>query len=124
MNLKKHGIDNYEVVFTLNGKENEHIQHLYILTTENSLPVRWIGEISREDVFGWYEKSALLFPSYIETIGLPIYEAIMVGSPIILSNCKYAKNIAGQYEKAYFFDYQNGEELAKYMEDYIHMIYV
>ena len=66
-----------------------------------------------------YEKSVLLFPSYIETIGLPILEARAVKSPILLSDCLYSKSIAGNYELADFFKYDDPETLAKLMAKFI-----
>lgn len=117
--LKDQNIENYEVVFTLNGNESNNIKRLYQIANDSGLPVRWIGTLSREKVFELYEKSALLFPSYIETIGLPIYEALSIEAPVILSDCKYARNVADGYKKAYFFDYKNKNQLAQYMKKYI-----
>ena len=117
--LKELNIVNYEVVFTLNGDESDYIKMLQRIAVNNNLPVRWVGILPREQVFEWYEKSALLFPSYIETIGLPIYEALSIEAPVILSDCKYARNVAGGYKKAYFFDYKDKNQLSKYMKKYI-----
>jgi glycosyltransferase involved in cell wall biosynthesis len=117
--LKKDGYENYEVVFTLNGDETDEISKLYKISTDENLPVRWVGTLPREDVFGWYEKSALVFPSYIETVGLPIYEAENTGSPMILANCEYAKCVAKDYARAAYFDYDDAGALTELMAEYI-----
>lgn len=111
--LSKENINNYEVIFTLNGNENERISRLKAEAEHHHLNIRWIGIIPREDVFKWYEKSVLIFPSYIETIGLPIYEAMQVGSPIIVTNCGYAKSLSSNYERKKNFDFNNYFQLAE-----------
>lgn len=113
--LKKANITNYEVIFTLNGNENEGIARIKNEAEENDINIRWIGTIPREEVFKWYERSILIFPSYIETIGLPIYEAMQVGSPIIVTNCEYAQSLTKDYKKAFRFNYDDVFDLEKIM---------
>ncbi|MDP3444100.1 MAG: glycosyltransferase, partial [Ignavibacteria bacterium] len=69
--LKEQSIKNYCVIFTLNGDENKHIAQLYKEVKEHELPVEFIGSLLREEVFDYYTRSILIFPSYIETVGLP-----------------------------------------------------
>ena len=45
---------------------------------------------------------ALLFPSYIETFGLPLIEAAKVGIPIIASDLDYAREVLDGYKGATF----------------------
>lgn len=113
--LKKKGIENYSVVFTLLGKETAEIEALYQVTQRENLPIHWIGPITREEVFEYYSKSTLIFPSFIETVGLPIIEAGMVGCPILLSNCNYSKEFTKHFSKTNTFDYNNHKELARLM---------
>ena len=54
---------------------------------EKTLPIRFVGMMSREDLFAQYARSVLVFPSYIETIGLPLLEARSVGAPILAADC-------------------------------------
>lgn len=117
--LKEKRVTNYTIVFTLNGNETSNIKEIYSKAIELGLDFKWIGSIERKKVFDWYEKSVLLFPSYIETIGLPILEARAVKSPILLSDCLYSKSIAGNYELADFFKYDDPETLAKLMAKFI-----
>lgn len=50
---------------------------------------------------------ALLFPSYIESFGLPLIEAASAGLPIIVSDLPYAKDVIGDYEGSVFVEYNN-----------------
>ena len=102
--LKEEGKNDYKVIFTLKGNENEHIASLYNIVEKNELPIKFIGSLTREEVFGFYAKSTLIFPSYIETVGLPLLEAKMHNTPILASDSDYAHEIIDGYEKVEFFN--------------------
>ncbi|MBV1819020.1 glycosyltransferase [Anaerosalibacter bizertensis] len=108
--LKEEKMGNFKVVFTLRGNENKHISKLYKEIKDKDLPIEFIGSISRDEVFDYYTKSVLLFPSYIETFGLPMLEAKMHKRIILASDCLFSHEILEGYDKAYFFncfDYKN-----------------
>ena len=65
LKLKEQGINNYSVVFTLNGDETPEIKYIHDKAKEESLDFQWVGALNREQVFEWYTRSILLFPSYI-----------------------------------------------------------
>lgn len=109
--LKEKNLDNYRVVLTLNGDENENIKTFYQIVKSKKLPVEFIGNLSREEVFIMYTKSILLFPSYIETFGLPMLEAKLHKGIIFASNCAFSHEILDGYENAYYFDPFNSNEL-------------
>lgn len=111
--LKEEGINDYKVIFTLKGDENGHIAYLYNIVEKNELPIKFIGSLPREEVFDFYTKSTLIFPSYVETVGLPLLEAKMHETPIIASNCEFAHEILDGYEKVSFFDPFNERDLLK-----------
>lgn len=117
--LKKKGINNYKVVFTLKGIENNHISSLYRMSNEKYLPIEFIGEINREQVFDYYTKSVLIFPSYIETFGLPLLEARLHNTPILASDCTFSREILRNYNNAFFFRTQDPVELTHLMEKLI-----
>ncbi len=102
--LKKEGIDNFRVIFTLNGCENKNVSKLYKKIKEESLPIEFIGNISREEVFENYTKSVLIFPSYIETVGMPLIEARMHETPILASDCEFSHEILYGYNKVNYFN--------------------
>ena len=117
--LKNEGIDTFKVIFTLKGNENKHISMCYEEVQKYGLPVEFVGNMTREDVFKFYKKSVLVFPSYIETFGLPLLEAKLHGSPIIASDSAFSIEILHDYSNAYFFDSSNLRQLGELMKQMI-----
>ena len=117
--LKQDGIDNYEVVLTLNGDETNHIKTLYRITALNNLPVKFIGSISVDEVYEYYSKSILLFPSYIETFGLPILEVKFHDGIILVSDCPFSREILDNYKNVYYFNPFRIQDLAILMDNLI-----
>lgn len=117
--LKKGNIQDFKVILTLTGDENEHISQLYKEVKEKQLPIEFIGKISRYEVFDLYTKSILLFPSYIESFGLPMLEARLHKTIIFAANCPFSNEILDGYNNAYFFDPFNFIELKNLMEKII-----
>ncbi|MHB8129112.1 MAG: glycosyltransferase [Mobilitalea sp.] len=109
--LKEQGINNYKVIFTLNGDEDKNVSALSNQVKKYQLPVCFVGSLSREKVFDYYSNSVLLFPSFIETVGLPLIEAKMHHTDILVSNCEYAHEILDIYDKVEYFDPFDSEEL-------------
>lgn len=115
LKLKEEGITDYRVIFTLCGDENKNIASIYNYVKEKKLPIEFIGMLRREQVFSQFTKSVLLFPSYIETVGLPLIEAVKHNTIIIVSRCEYSIEILKKYDRASFFDPFNQDQLASIM---------
>jgi glycosyltransferase involved in cell wall biosynthesis len=115
--LKDKNINNFKVIFTLKGDENEHISELYKESKHQQLPIEFVGSLAREQVFDLYTKSVLLFPSYIETFGLPMLEAKLYKGIILASDCPFSHEILNGYENAYFFDPFKADELEELIEN-------
>jgi glycosyltransferase involved in cell wall biosynthesis len=76
--------------------------------------------LSLFEVSEYYNKTdALLFPSTLETWGLPITEFKSYGRPIIVSNLPFALETIGEYERACFFDPLDVNDLAGKMASLI-----
>ena len=68
------------------------------------------GVLSYEQLLTLYKSAhALLFPSYIESLGLPLIEAASFGIPIIASDLPFAHDVVGNYEGAQFVQYDKPE---------------
>jgi glycosyltransferase involved in cell wall biosynthesis len=115
--LKEKGLNNYRILFTLKGNENKHIALIHRRTREYNLPIEFIGAITREQVFDYYTKSILIFPSYIETFGLPMLEAKLHNTPILASDCSFSHEILDGYEHVWFFGVEDAVELATLMQE-------
>lgn len=114
--LKEKGLEDYRVLFTLDADEDRYTEDLYREVKEKSLPIDFIGRLSREKVFELYGKSVLIFPSFIESFGLPMLESRLHGGMILASNCPFSKEVLDGYENAYFFNPFSVNELSKLME--------
>lgn len=114
--LKDKGISNYKVIFTLKGDENKQIKRLKQIALDENLPIDFIGSVDIETVYEYYSKSILIFPSYIETFGLPMLEAKMHESPILASDCAFSHEILDGYNKVNFFEPHNFVILSNLME--------
>lgn len=104
LKLKEEGISNYKVVFTLHQNQNKYTKELYKEIMNNNLPIAFVGELKREEVFVMYSKSILLFPSYIETVGLPLLEAKLHNCPILASDSVFAHEILDGYANVMYFN--------------------
>jgi glycosyltransferase involved in cell wall biosynthesis len=102
--VNKSILKNIKIIFTLNGNENKNIMKLKSVIIKNKLPVDFVGFLPINKVFEYYKKSILLFPSFIETIGLPLIEAKEFGTPIIVADLPYSREALLDYNKVYFFD--------------------
>ena len=71
--------------------------------------------LSREDLYQAYVDNILIFPSYIETIGLPLLEAQYTNTLIFAADCPYSREVLEGYHNAYFFHPFQPQELADLM---------
>lgn len=120
--LKVKGIINFRVIFTINGDENKEVARLRKIILEEDLPIEFIGSISIDKVYEYYSKSILIFPSYLETFGLPLLEARMHQSPIIASDCAFSHEVLDGYDKATFFHPSDELSLSQKILNYIEVI--
>lgn len=110
-------IDRYdfEIYLTIDGTENNYSKKIRE-TYGNDKRIKWIGLQPREKIFEMYnEAGCLIFPSRLETWGLPISEFKMTNKPMILADLEYAHETLGEYEKCYFFKPDDADELANKM---------
>lgn len=91
-------LENILIHFTLGIND---IPELYALIKQYNLIENFdfIGTVSHEELLSMYKGSAaLLFPSIIETLGLPLLEAAAFGLPILVSDLDYSREVIGKYE--------------------------
>ena len=103
--LEKQGYD-FKVVLTLPKEKSTD-------------KIECIGRIPYEEVLELYNKSTLLFPSYIETFGYPLVEARMLGSIILASDCPFSHEALEGYENGYIFNQFDANSLANLMKKVI-----
>ena len=113
--LNRKGITDFKVRFTLKGL-SDVTKRTYDDPYHN---IEWMGRIDRERVFSYYNTGTLIFPSYIETFGVPLAEARQMNTLILASDCPFCREVLKGYENAYYFNPFCEEELALLMEKVI-----
>lgn len=113
--LKTKGIA-YKVLFTMDVNESKYANELYLEVEKKGLNICFVGLLDGEEIMRLYQKATLIFPSYIETFGLPLLEAKSVNGVVLCSDLPFSHEILNEYENAYFFDTMNEKQLADYME--------
>ena len=82
--------------------------------------MNWIGYLYKEALYTYYNRSqCLLFPSKVETWGLPITEFATFHKPMLLADLPYAHETGGGAEQVAFFDPEDPRALANQMKQLI-----
>ena len=69
-----------------------------------------VGALSHADCLTQYRNAdAVVFPSFLESYGLPLVEAMVSGKPIIAADLPYARVLCG--DQAIYFDPESAESL-------------
>mgnify|MGYP003575211577 CR=1 FL=1 len=113
--LQQNKAGDFEVILTIDGTENRYSSEL-VKKYGNLGHVKFVGLLSRSDVFDQYQScDCLIFPSKLETWGLPISEYKNYGKAMIVASLPYAVETVGKYDKVFFFNPENSIELSDYM---------
>ncbi len=80
----------------------------------------FLKSLNRSELLTYYNSiDCLIFPSKLETWGLPISEAKAFQKTILVANLPYAKETVGNYEKVSFFDVDRPQELADLITNFV-----
>lgn len=105
----------FELRITISGAENAYAASLRDRYSRYPA-VKFIGRQSAAEMQQQYrEAEFIVFPSLLETWGLPISEAKHWCKPLILADLPYAHEALGSYDRAVFFDPRKPIELAALM---------
>jgi glycosyltransferase involved in cell wall biosynthesis len=114
--LESQGVSGFEVLLTIDANSNRCGADLFRRYSDLH-NVRWLGRLSRERVYELYgEVDCLVFPSKLETWGLPLTEFKTTGKPILAVDLPYAHETIGSYGRVVFFDEKEPTLLANTME--------
>lgn len=117
--LVERGICDFEVMLTIDGTESKYSRRI-VNEFSGVSQIKFLGLQKREEIFNLYTRSdCLIFPSKLETWGMPITEYKLTSKPLLLADLCYARETIGSYEKVKFFDPENAENLADCMEGII-----
>lgn len=94
---------NLPFVMLLTLDKNEASDFLQEVYDKNLSCIYNIGKVSREEIYQLYTLcDALLFPSLLESYGLPYVEAMTFNKPILTSDLDFAHSVCG--DVAFYFD--------------------
>ena len=117
--LASRGINGFEVRLTLDGTENRYARWLRSRFGDTA-QVRFIGRQTKDQMTAHYgEASAVVFPSKLETWGLPITEAKAQRRPLLVADLPYARETVGNYDLVSFFPADSPEALADLMQSLV-----
>jgi glycosyltransferase involved in cell wall biosynthesis len=109
--LKKRNVDLSSVglYLTINANEDKEISKL-INQFDLNANVQFLGDLSYDNVLVYYKScTTVVFPSYIESFGLPLLEAAAFGKPLIALDTDYAREVIENY-KGVIFAKQNSPD--------------
>ncbi len=113
--LESRGFNQFELWLTFDASVNKYAAHVQ-KEFADVRSVRWLGLLARERIFDLYDEAdCLLFPSRLETWGLPISEFRLFGKPMLLADLPYAHETAAGSGKVRFFDPHDANALADLM---------
>ena len=120
-NNKKEIYENLMVHFTFNRNLSNNRNAVLVNLIKNlqvDEQIKYEGKIPYERVLSFYKScNLMLFPSYIETFGLPLIEAASFGMPILAAEVDYAREVIGDYEGVKFLDYKDAKLWAENIID-------
>ena len=111
---KEIGTGKFRVALTISGEENRYAR--WVKKHWGNVPsIEFQGLMSREKLFGYYKAaSCFVFPSRVETWGLPITEFMLLnGGKMLLADLPYAHETSE--EKGTFFPATDARRLKELM---------
>ena len=117
--LMKDSITDYRIVLTITENENKLASQICKTIKDYKLPIECVGRLNRDNMETYYNKSVLIFPSVLETVGLPLIEAKTFNAYILVADCEYARESIGNYSNVSFFNPEDYRMLASLMKQAI-----
>lgn len=117
--LNEEGENNFEVFLTISGQENKYANSIHKKYSHID-SLKFIGLLDRKIVYQYYgQVDGLLFPSKLETWGMPLSEFKCLNKPIIVSDLAYAHETIGQYYPVKYFNPNDPQQLANILKKFI-----
>ncbi|EPM7551800.1 glycosyltransferase [Citrobacter freundii] len=104
----------HDIKFQVTFDEGEYKNFDRFVYKNNLLKnIEYLGVISYNELQKEYKRASLVvFPSYIESYGLPLIEAASLGKRIVCSDLPYARDVLDNYEGSIFVKYNDVDEWA------------
>ena len=110
------GQNRFRLLLTIDGTENKYSRWLFRKWGKVK-SICFEGLMNRNKLFDCYTSvDCLVFPSKVETWGLPISEFMCTGKPMLLADLPYAHGAAAGSKKTAFFTPEDACQLKKMMK--------
>lgn len=107
-----------ELTLTFTGDETRYARMIR-RTAEAAHNIRFTGFLTQTELQREYERAdVLVFPSTLETWGLPLSEFRRFGKPIFAADLAYARETLAGYPRSVFFDAESPASLAQLLRAY------
>lgn len=104
--------DLIEIRITINGTENKYAKKIFNQFKQVKC-LNFIGRQNKKDMdFHYQQSNVLLFPSKLESWGLPLSEAKFFGKSILVADLPYAHEAIGTYDDVSFINHNNADDWA------------
>ncbi len=111
--LSEENTHEISISITIDGTENRYAKWIYKKYFKTR-GIKFVGLKSQKELDALYKKSdGLIFPSVLETWGLPLTEAKEYNLPILVADLPYAWENIGDYVNALFFDPTDAVKLSE-----------
>lgn len=116
------GTNKFQIILTVAGNENKYAEYLFKNWGHIS-SIRFQGLMDKPTLYAHYQNTdCFVFPSRIETWGLPISEYLHTHNfkrPLIVADLPYAHETSQRAEKVCFFKSEDFNMLAQRMKEII-----
>lgn len=113
------GIGRFKVILTMSGSENKYSNWIYKKWGHVS-SIEFRGLLDLPQLVELYsEADCMVFPSRVETWGLPISEFMTTGKPLLLANLPYAIETSAGASQVAFFPAENCDVLSALMKNVV-----
>ena len=114
--IKKYKLSKYEFIFTIDGHENKYSK--YLRKNSNYLDnVRFVGHLNLQDCYSLYQNiDIVVFPSKLETWGLPLSEAQYFNKKIVAPRLDYVLENCSNYPNLYLYEPDKLESFVKILD--------
>jgi glycosyltransferase involved in cell wall biosynthesis len=121
--LKKKNKNDVKIMITIDGSESRYGRWLKRLASKHS-EISFTGYLDYKRLTENYINcDCLLFPSKLETWGLPLSEARHFNKFILAADLPYAHETLDNYPNVLYFNPNSAEMLADKMEEYINLFH-
>lgn len=118
--LKSRKVSDFKVVLTIFENDNRYSRYLKYIS-RNLPEIEFAGYQPFDVLVEQFQRAhCILFPSKLETWGLPLSEAIYFNKHIIAADLQYAHETIGAYAQVDFFNPMSASALAGHMQKFIH----